>query len=399
MNRSISERGAAMPASPIRKLVPFADEAKARGTTVYHLNIGQPDVETPGPALDALGGFSGKVVSYTHSQGVAEYLDELLAYYAGHGIELAREQVNVTTGGSEAILFGMLGAMNPGEEIIVPEPFYTNYSGFARMAGVTVVPLTTRGEDGFHLPPREAIDSLVTPKTSAILICNPNNPTGTVYTSAEIESAASIARERDLWFFCDEVYREFIFDAENRPHTSALNLEGLEDRVVVMDSISKRFSMCGARLGCIVSRNAALMDAVLKMAQARLSSPEVEQVMAVEAHRMPASYMDGVIDEYRRRRDIVYDELRKIPGVKVARPEGAFYTIPRLPVKDTEEFAKWLLTDFDFEGETVMVAPAAGFYATPGLGMDEIRIAFVLNCDSLRRAMRILGRALEVYNR
>ncbi len=387
-----------MPASPIRKLVPFAESAKKRGTTVYHLNIGQPDIETPGPALDALYGYGGKVISYSHSQGVAEYLDELLGYYSHHGIELSREQLNVTTGGSEAILFGMLGAMNPGEEIIIPEPFYTNYSGFAQMAGVKVVPLTTSGEDGFHLPSRDHIESKVSSKTSAILLCNPNNPTGTVYTSGEIESVAAIAQKHDLWLFCDEVYREFIFDSENLPHRSALSLEGLEDRVVVMDSISKRFSMCGARLGCIVSRNAALMDSVLRMAQARLSSPEVDQAMAVEAHKMPLSYMDGIINEYRRRRDTVYDELLKIPGVKVAKPEGAFYTIPRLPVTDTEEFAKWLLTDFEFEGETVMVAPAAGFYATPGLGLDEIRIAFVLNCDRLRRAMRILGRALQEYN-
>lgn len=400
MCAQLSHRGTTFPASPIRKLVPFALEAKSKGTHVYHLNIGQPDIESPTHAMKALHDFREKrsIIAYSHSQGESDYLDTLQRYYQGVGIELSPQQINVTTGGSEAILFAMLITLNPGDEILIPEPFYTNYNAFAQIAGARIRPITTRVEEGFHLPSSEEIEAQITPQTKAVLLCNPNNPTGTVYQADELQRIAQIAQKHDLWLLSDEVYREFIFDAEDGPHRSAMQLEGLEERTLVMDSISKRYSMCGARIGCLLSRNSDVMDAALRLAQARLSSPQIEQQIAAAAHTMPADYLPGIIDVYRRRRDVVYQALQAIPGVEVARPEGAFYTIPRLPIQNTEDFAKWLLTDFSVEGETVMVAPAAGFYATPGLGLDEIRIAYVLQEERLKRAMDLLQRAIFEYN-
>ncbi len=397
MKLSLSERAGQMPASPIRKLVPYADQAKARGIHVYHLNIGQPDIETPAPVLDALRNFGERVVAYTHSQGSATYLASLQSFYAREGIALEPWQINVTKGGSEAILFAMLATLNAGDEILVPEPFYTNYIGFACMAGVKILPLTTSVENGFHLPDKEAIEACLTPRTRAIMLCNPGNPTGVVYTRKEIERVAQIVQERGLWWISDEVYREFIFDPEPGAYASVLNIHGLEDQVIVVDSVSKRFSMCGARVGCLMSRNREVMDVVLRMSQARLSAPQIEQYIATAAHALPASFLHGMVDVYRKRRDVVFQALQTMPGVLAGRPEGAFYTIPRLPIDDTEDFARWLLTDFSRDGETVMVAPAAGFYATPGLGRNEIRIAYVLEEKALQRAMDLLGEAIKEY--
>lgn len=400
MCAQLSRRGASFPASPIRKLVPFALEAKAKGIQVYHLNIGQPDIESPSTALASLGQFQQeqRIIAYSHSQGEAAYRDVLLQYYEKSGIALKPSEINVTTGGSEAILFALMLALNPGEEVLIPEPFYTNYNAFAQVAGVTIKPITTTIERGFHLPDRAEIESLLTPQTKAILLCHPSNPTGTVYNKAELDMLADIATRSDLWFLCDEVYREFVFD-ETETYRSALQIEGLDDRVIVMDSISKRYSMCGARIGCLASRNPAIMDGALRLAQARLSSPQIAQWLATAAHKMPNDYLPGIIDTYRRRRDVIYEALQRIPGVVAARPEGAFYTIPKLDVEDTEDFAKWLLTDFSYQNETLMVAPAAGFYATPGLGLNEIRIAYVLNEQRLSRSMELLERALDTYPR
>lgn len=386
-----------MPASPIRKLVPFADEAKRRGTHVYHLNIGQPDIESPDLALASLQRIERKVIAYSHSQGEPGYLDALQAYYNKIGISLDRSHINVTTGGSEAILFALLVTMNPGDEVLIPEPFYTNYNAFARVAGVTVRPITTRVEEGFHLPSSDDVEALIGPNTRTLMLCNPSNPTGTVYSKEEIDRMIDLAVKHNLWLICDEVYREFVFEPQEGAYQSLLEREDISDRVVVVDSISKRFSMCGARLGCVVSRNEDVMQAVLKLAQARLSSPQVEQWMAQAAHAMPDDYLPSVLEEYRSRRDVVYEALQAMDGVTCRRPEGAFYTIPELPIDNAEHFAKWLLTDFSHEGETVMVAPAAGFYATPGLGTKQIRIAFVLEVNALRKAMTLLQRALHVY--
>lgn len=399
MCAQLSQRGAGFPASPIRKLVPYALQAKAKGVHVYHLNIGQPDIESPSKALDALAAFQEgqRVIAYSHSQGEAAYLLALREYYRNVGVELEPHQINVTTGGSEAILFAMLLTLNPGEEVLIPEPFYTNYNAFAQVAGVQIRPLTTRVEDGFHLPPREQIEACLTPQTKAIMLCNPNNPTGTVYTQTELNTIADIVRERGLWLLSDEVYREFVFDEEESAYSSALQLSGIDQQVVVMDSISKRYSMCGARMGCLLSRNKDVMEGALRLAQARLSSPQIEQAIATAAHNMPDDYLPGIIDIYRRRRDTVYKALQAMPDVQAARPEGAFYTIPKLPIEDSEDFAKWLLTDFSHEGETVMVAPAAGFYATKGLGRDEVRIAYVLDEDKLQRAMELFHKALLAY--
>ncbi len=394
---SLSKRAGEMPASPIRKLVPYADQAKARGIHVYHLNIGQPDIETPAPVLEALRNFGERIVAYTHSQGSASYLASLRSFYAREGIALEPWQINVTKGGSEAILFAMLATLNEGDEILVPEPFYTNYIGFACMAGVKILPLTTTVEQGFHLPDKATIEACLTPRTRAIMLCNPGNPTGVVYTREEMDRVAQIVRERGLWWISDEVYREFVFEPEPSAYASVLNIHGLEDQVIVVDSVSKRFSMCGARVGCLMSRNKEVMDAVLRMSQARLSAPQIEQYIATAAHHLPASFLHDMVDVYRKRRDVVFQALQAIPDVLAGRPEGAFYTIPRLPIHDTEDFARWLLTDFSRDGETVMVAPAAGFYASPGLGRNEIRIAYVLKEEALQRAMRLLGEAIQEY--
>ena len=397
--KPLSNRAADLQASPIRKLMPFAVGAKERGTHVHHLNIGQPDIPTPQPVLDALRGYEPNVIAYAQSQGDPDYLESVHGYYRGLGIDIPSDGITVTTGGSEAILFAFLAAFNPGDEILVPEPFYTNYNTMAHAVGLTIVPITTSIEDGFHLPGDDVIRAQMTSKTRGVLLCHPSNPTGTVYSRDEIMRIVDIARANDYWLIVDEVYREFVFDPAPDHLGSVLELTGLDDRVIVVDSISKRFSMCGARLGALVTRNSAVSEAALKLGQARLSSPKVEQHIATAAHALPPSYIHAMIDEYRERRDRVYSALTAMPGVRVAKPEGAFYTIPQLPVDDAEKFAQWLLTDFALEGETVMVAPAAGFYKTPGLGKNEVRIAYVLESSRLDRSMRILAEALSAYNR
>ena len=392
----LSNRATHMPASPIRKLVPFAEGAKARGIHVYHLNIGQPDIPTPKEMMDAYRNTTLTVLPYSHSAGSWEYREHLAQYYRSHGIEVDKEHVLVTTGGSEAIIFTFMTIMDPGDEVIIPEPFYTNYNGFAVEAGVKVVPVTCNRADGFKLPSDAEIEARITERTKAILICNPNNPTGYVYTKEELERLQRLAEKHDLFLLADEVYREFVYDGAQ--HYSILSLPGIGERAVVMDSISKRFSACGARIGCVVTRNPAILEAALKFGQARLSPPTLDMIAADAALvNTPPEYLQEVVNEYRARRDVVFEALEKIPGVEGLKPRGAFYTIVKLPVDDAEKFATWLLSDFDHNGETVMLAPANGFYATPGKGVDEVRIAFVLNLESMKRAMEILRVALEKY--
>lgn len=391
----LSQRARAMPASPIRRLAPFAVAARKAGKIVHPLNIGQPDIPTPQVILERLRGWPGTNVAYGPSQGLPEFLAALRAYYAGIGVDLATEEIFVTTAGSEAILFTLGALCDPGDQVLVFEPFYTNYNGFATMLGVTPVPVTTRAEDGYHLPARAAIEAKIGPRTRAILICSPNNPTGTVYTDAEIDMLASICRERGLTLVADEVYREFVYDGGR--HRSALTLPGMERQVVVVDSVSKRYSLCGARIGNIVSRDPEFMAAIMRFGQARLCPPSVEQFACTALTEVPASYIAGVNAEYQKRRDMVYAALSAMPGVLVRKPEGAFYICARLPVDDANAFAEWLLEDFELGGETVMVAPADGFYATPGLGRDEVRIAYVLEVPVLERAMKCLAAALVAY--
>ncbi|MEN8151671.1 MAG: pyridoxal phosphate-dependent aminotransferase, partial [Planctomycetota bacterium] len=390
-----SQRGAAMPPSPIRKLVPYAEEAKRRGITVYHVNIGQPDIESPDAFLEAYREHDLKVVAYGHSAGLWEYRDQLVRYYARHDVTVSSDEIVVTTGGSEAIIFAFLAVCDPGDEVIIPEPFYTNYLGFAMEAGVTVVPVTCRIEDGFALPPVAELAAKITPRTRAIMICSPNNPTGYVYTDEELMALRDLVVERDLYLLADEVYREFAFDGGKA--RSVLTLSGIDDRAVMLDSISKRYSACGARVGCVVTRNREILDACLRMGQARLCPPTIEQMAAARAVDTPPEYLERVHAEYQARRDAVFEELAKIEGVVAPVPGGAFYAVARLPIEDADHFARWLLEEFDDSGETVMVAPAAGFYATPGLGRDEIRIAFVLHVESMRRAMQILNTGLAAY--
>jgi aspartate aminotransferase len=392
---SLSERARAMPASPIRKLMPLADEAKKRGTHVYHLNIGQPDLETPEVMRRRLKELSDKVYAYTPSGGTPEYLVTLQEYYRGIGVELSLGQIIATTGGSEAILFAMMACGNAGDDAIVVEPFYTNYSAFATMAGVRLVPLTSRGEDGFHLPARKHWEKALTPRTRMVVLCNPNNPTGTVYTPEELAMVAGFCKDRGLFLISDEVYREFVYDG--RTSKSALTVPGVEDHVIVVDSLSKRYSACGVRLGCLVTRNADVHQAAMKMAQGRLSAPGLAQVVAVGARDVGPEYTRGVVVEYQKRRDILFEGLSAIPGVFLRKPEGAFYFVARLPVNDSEDFASWLLTDYQKDGATVMVAPAPGFYATPGLGTNEVRIAYVLKAADLRASIAILAAALPAY--
>jgi len=386
-----------MPASPIRKLMPLADEAKKRGTHVYHLNIGQPDLETPEPMRRRIREFSDKVYAYTPSGGTPEYLVTLQEYYRGIGVELSLGEIIATTGGSEAILFAMMACGNVGDDAIVVEPFYTNYSAFATMAGVRLVPLTSRGEDGFHLPARERWEKALTPRTRMVVLCNPNNPTGTVYTPDELTMVAGFCKDRGLFLISDEVYREFVYDG--RTSKSALTLPGTAENVIVVDSLSKRYSACGVRLGCLITRNADVHQAAMKMAQGRLSAPGLAQVVAVGARDVGPEYTRGVVVEYQKRRDILFEGLSGIPGVFLRKPEGAFYFVARLPVRDSEDFASWLLTDYQKDGATVMVAPAPGFYATPGLGADEVRIAYVLKAADLRASIAILAAALPAYAR
>jgi aspartate aminotransferase len=393
---SLSRRGEILPPSPIRKLVPYAEDAKRRGTRVYHLNIGQPDIETPATFLDAFRNHEGKVIAYGHSAGLWEYRDQLVRYYARHGVDVSNEEIVVTTGGSEAIIFAFMAIADPGDEVIVPEPFYTNYLGFAVEAGVSIVPVTCTIDDGFALPPIDELEAKITDRTKAIMICNPNNPTGYVYTEEELLRLARICAERDLFLLADEVYREFVYDG--RVARSVLTLPDLDDRAILLDSISKRYSACGARIGCLVTRNREVLDAALRMGQARLCPPTMEQIAAAAAVDTPDEYLRDVNAEYLARRDTVIEELAKIPGVTAPAPTGAFYAVARLPVADADDFAQWLLEEFDLDGETVMVAPAAGFYATEGLGRDEIRIAYVLNEESLRRAISILAAGLVAYS-
>jgi len=394
MSLQISERGRQMPASPIRKLAPLADAAKKRGVRVYHLNIGQPDLETPEPMRRRLAA-APPVFAYTPSGGTAECVASLQQYYRGHGLALEASEIIVTTGGSEALLFALTACAGPGDEALVVEPFYTNYTAFATMAGVRLVPLRARAEDGFHLPPLEEWTRALTPRTRLVLLCNPNNPTGTVYRRDEVEAVVAFCRENGLFLVADEVYRELAYDGAKA--TSALDIEGAEDLVVVTDSLSKRYSACGIRLGCLATRNRAVWDASLRMAQGRLSPPGLAQLVALGASELGPDYERGLVKEYQARRDVLFEGLSRLPGVFLLKPEGAFYFIARLPVEDSEDFASWLLSDFSHEGATVMVAPAPGFYATPGLGLDEVRIAYVLNGKDLEASVRILAHALPAY--
>lgn len=391
-----SQRLIDMPESPIRKLVPFAEEAKKRGVKVYHLNIGDPDIKTPEVMLNSLRKFPEEIIRYCNSQGEKPFLEALVKYYHDLGFEdLNTDNFIVTMGGSEAIFWTMMAIAEAGDEIIVFEPFYANYNGFAKMAGVKLVPVTTTIENGFHLPKKEEIIKKISSRTKGILICNPSNPTGTIYTQNELKMLWDIAYETSIFLLADEVYREFSYD--DKKSYSLLNFTG--DNLIVLDSLSKRYSLCGARLGCIVTRNKELIKLVLKFGQARLSAGFIDQLMAANLTNLSKDYFSKTKDEYQARRDVVVSGLSKISGVVCQKPEGAFYLIAKLPVKAAEDFAKWLLTDFQDESETVMVAPAAGFYATPGLGKDEIRIAYVINQKDLKRAMEILKKALEKYAR
>ncbi len=390
-----SKRITEMQASPIRKLVPYANEAKAKGKKVYHLNIGQPDIETPAGFFDAVRDFKEDVLAYSTSAGSNEMLDAIRKYYEGYGIDYERQHIIVTNGGSEALMFAMIAVCDPGDEILVPEPFYTNYNGFGQAVNVTLKPITTRAENGFHLPPEEEIEKTITPATRAILMSNPGNPTGVVYTDAEIAMLAKLAKKHELFIIADEVYREFVYDGLK--YTSFGTLKEIEDRVILVDSVSKRFSACGARIGCIVSKNGELMAQVMKLAQGRLCVPTLEQVGAAELYKTPMSYLKEVNEEYTRRRNILYKALKEMPGVVCEEPKGAFYVVVKLPVDNAEKFVIWMLRDFDVDGETVMMAPAEGFYATPGLGRDEVRLAYVLKEKDLARAMDILKAGLEAY--
>lgn len=384
-----------MPESPIRKLVPYAEDAKKRGTKVIHLNIGQPDIKTPQIALDAVKNNTLEVLEYSRTEGSEAYREKLANYYAKNDIHVSATEIIITTGGSEALAFVMGTIMDTDEEIIIPEPFYANYNGFATAAGVTVVPVVSKIEDNFALPPIEEFEKLITPKTKAILICNPGNPTGYLYSREEIEKLAKIVKKHNLFLVADEVYREFTY--EGKEHYSVLQVEGLEDNAIVVDSVSKRYSMCGARIGCLVSKNKEVIKTALKFAQARLSPPTYAQIASEAALETPQSYFDDVKVEYVARRNLLISELEKIKGIKVAKPQGAFYCIAQLPIADADHFAQWLLESFEVNGETVMVAPAAGFYATEGLGKNQIRIAYVLDKENIIRAVQILKAALEVY--
>jgi len=391
----ISEKGLAMPASPIRKLVPYAEEAKRKGRKVYHLNIGQPDIPTPQVALDAVKNTDLKVIEYSHSAGIESYRKGLAKYYQGLGIDITHNDMIITTGGSEAITIAFMTCLNPGDEIIIPEPFYANYNGFAVQAGVIVKPIVSRIENDFALPPVEEFEKLITPKTRGIVICNPNNPTGYLYSKEELEQLATIVKKHDLYLFSDEVYREFCYDGIT--HYSAMMLKGLENNVILMDSVSKRYSMCGVRIGALITRNKEVIATAMKFAQARLSPPSFGQIAAEAALNTPAGYFKEVYDEYIKRRNFMVEALNRMEGVSCPKPKGAFYTVVRLPIDDSDKFAQWLLEHFEYNNQTVMLAPATGFYSTPGLGKNEVRIAYVLNVDDLRKAMECLEVALKQY--
>ena len=391
---TISQRGHAMPASPIRKLVPFAEAAKKRGIKVYHLNIGQPDIETPPAIMDAVRNADIPVLEYSHSAGNESYRKKLVTYYKKTGIDISHHDIIITTGGSEAIQFGFLTCLNPGDEVIIPEPFYANYNGFACAAGVKVIPITSHIETGFALPPIAEFEKVITPKTKAILICNPNNPTGYVYSSEELNALRTICLKHDLFLFSDEAYREFCYEGTV---TSALELEGLDEQVIVMDTISKRYSACGARIGAFITRNKSVYEATMKFAQARLSPPGLAQIMGEAAVDLPDNFFDAPKAEYQKRRDLLISRLNKIPGVYCPNPGGAFYAIAKLPIDDSDRFCQWLLESFSYEGQTLMLAPATGFYGTEGLGKQEVRLAYVLNTTAIDAAMDCLEKALEQY--
>ena len=391
----ISQRGTLMPASPIRKLVPLADNAKARGIHVYHLNIGQPDLPTPQAAIDAIRNIDRSVLEYSPSQGYRSYREKLVGYYAKYNINLTADDIIITTGGSEAVLFSFLACLNPGDEIIMPDPFYANYQAFAISAGAVIRTIPTTIEEGFCLPKVERFEELINERTKAIMICNPNNPTGYLYTRREMNQIRDLVKKYDLYLFSDEVYREFIYTGS--PYISACHLEGIEDNVVLIDSVSKRYSECGIRIGALITKNEQLRQAVMKFCQARLSPPLIGQIAAEASLDEPENYTRETYDEYVERRKCLIDGLNRIPGVYSPIPMGAFYTVARLPVDDSEKFCAWCLSEFDYEGETVMMAPASGFYTTPGAGRNEVRIAYVLNKSDLQRALVVLQKALEAY--
>jgi len=391
----LSNRIQSMQFSPIRKLVPYAEEAKKRGISVYHLNIGQPDIHTPYTFAEGMNQYTDKVLKYGNSQGIEPLIESFIKYYKEWDISFDKEEIMITNGGSEAIMFALMAICDPGDEIIVPEPFYTNYNGFADVASVKIVPFITRAEDGFHLPVKEEITSKITSKTRAILVSNPGNPTGVVYTEAEVRMLCDIVDENELYLIADEVYREFVYD--DLKYTSALYMTDILDKIILVDSISKRYSACGARIGLVASKNKDFMSEILKLGQTRLCVPTIEQLAAANLINTPKSYFVKVKKEYEERRNILHKYLSKIPGVVCEKPKGAFYVIAKLPIKNGEEFAKWLLTDFNYNNKTVMVAPAEGFYATHGLGINEIRLSYCLNATALKDAMEILGIALETY--
>jgi aspartate aminotransferase len=391
---TISNRGQQMPASPIRKLVPFAEAAKQRGVKVYHLNIGQPDIETPPAIMDAVKNADIKVLEYSHSAGNESYRKKLVQYYKSVGIDVTYNEIMITTGGSEAIMFGFFACLNPGDEVIIPEPFYANYNGFAMEAGVTVTPITSYIENGFALPPIEDFEKVITAKTKAIVICNPNNPTGYLYSKEEMEKLRDLCLKYNLYLFSDEAYREFSYDGTC---VSALHLTGLEQNVVLMDTISKRYSACGARIGALVTKNKEVYNAAMKFAQARLSPPGLAQIMGEAAIDLPADYFDGPKQEYKHRRDVLVQRLNAMQDVFCPNPGGAFYAIAKLPIDDADVFCQWLLESFEHEKQTVMLAPATGFYSTKGLGKNEVRLAYVLNVDAINNAMDCLQAALKVY--
>jgi aspartate aminotransferase len=391
----ISSKAVAMPASPIRKLVPYAEAAKKLGRKVYHLNIGQPDIETPEVVRSKMKELDLKVVEYSNSDGIAAYRQGLTKYYASKSIELSPDQIMVTTGGSEALVFAFMTCFNPGDEVIIPEPFYANYNGFAVMAGVTVVPVMSSIDTGFALPPIDAFEQLITPKTKGILICNPGNPTGYLYSKSELEQLRDIVKKHDLFLMADEVYREFAYDGA--VPSSIMNLEGLDDNAIMIDSVSKRYSMCGARIGAMITRNKTVMSAALKFAQARLSPPTFGQMASMYALETPQSYFDGVVEEYVERRNILIDGLNTIPGVVCPKPKGAFYCIAELPIDDSDRFCQWMLETFEHNNQTVMMAPATGFYSKPEPGRKQVRLAYVLNKESLQASVEVLREALKVY--
>jgi aspartate aminotransferase len=383
-----------MPASPIRKLVPYAETAKKKGIKVYHLNIGQPDIETPKAVLDAVRHSEFKILEYSHSAGNESYRRKLVDYYKSVNIEINYNNIIITTGGSEAILFGFMACLDPGDEVIIPEPFYANYNGFAVAASVKVVPITSYIKSGFALPPIEEFEKSITPKTKAIVICNPNNPTGYLYSKHELETLKQIVLKYNLYLFSDEAYREFCYEGK---HFSAMQLEALNDNVVMIDTISKRYSCCGGRIGALVTRNKSLIDTVIKFAQARLSPPGFGQIAGEAALDLPADYFDTTKAEYKARRDLIVKRLNKMPGVVCPNPGGAFYAIAKLPIDDADKFCQWLLEDFSYQGKTVMLAPATGFYGTEGLGRQEVRLAYVLNLNDINAAMDCLEKAIEIY--